>query len=505
MKQRHLAALGAAAIAAAAVLAACGGGGGGSGSVAPGSNITNNAPAGGATTPAAGTLAYAFKITVPAGTTQSTARHIKLVPSNTKSIVFTLNATTGTGTAGSAQGPFGLTATSPGCSQDNAGNINCTLQINAPIGQDIFTATIYSTTNAAAGTQIGSGAVALSVALNAQNQAQLSLNGPIASVALGSDCPSLIVDYFGGCVLGDPAAFYYNDAVARKSQASSRKTTDDTNPFPSSLATMRLFAIALDAGGNPVVNPTTYDQPVTLLLSGSQGLLALNVSYASVSQALSGAPSATSVGDGTVQLWSPLDTVTTSLVPNMTTPCCYSVWASITAGIGPSTPVAPFGTPTPYISPAPVQPTPGPFIEVAVYEPPPPGPITAAISPYSSPGPYSNPLTITNNTVQFLSSCGGGYPCSSSATAWLTDPGFNGQYTVDTTTDPRCAQGAVVGGGTGPVVITSSYDGTDYFYSDWPLWISPENAGFCTINISDGLGNTYQINTSVTTSSVTGQ
>src|ERR1700749_5015658 len=124
MKERNLAL---AAIAAVAILVDCGGGGGGS-TVAPatttggGTGTTISAPS--------GTLKATMKITVPAGAaTSSNSRRIKMGPSNTQSIIFTLNQPTGAGLApGTTQGPFGLTASSPGCTSSNAG-VTCSLSI----------------------------------------------------------------------------------------------------------------------------------------------------------------------------------------------------------------------------------------------------------------------------------------------------------------------------------------------------------------------------------------
>ena len=389
MKERKLAL---AAMAAIAILVDCGGGGGGGSAVAP------SAPAAGGSTPIpttvsapAGTLKATMKITIPHATTSSSsARKIKMIPSNTQSVVFTLVQTDGTGLPnGTIQGPFGLTASSPGCSADAQGNVTCTLSINAPIGNDIFTADIYSSTNAATGTQLGSGAVKFSVAQNAANTTSISLNGPIASILLADDCPisNLVPGFFFavGCVLGDEGSFVAS--VARKAPQGSRPATNAISvPF---LAQTRVFVVALDASGNLIVNPTVYDQPVTLELVNGGGILQLNATYAGVSLPFvnNAASVSTSANGGTIQLWSPLDLVTVTLVPNAT-------------GIAPGYVFGAIGTVPPVPSPSALPSSiPTPFLLVGAAVPPP--------SPTPTPVATPAPLVWTNDQGNPTEASGG--------------------------------------------------------------------------------------------------
>jgi hypothetical protein len=505
MKERTSLAL--AAVAVVAILAACGGGGGGSSAGAP-AGITG-AP--GTTAPTlvapAGTLKATLNIRVPAGAaTSSTSRSIKLVPSNTKAIVFSLLQTTGAGLApGSVQGPFGLTATSPGCSQDAQSNVNCSLQINAPIGDNIFTADIFSSPTAAAGTKVGSGAVKFSVVANATNSAQISLNGPIAKILLVSDCPATNVPFFftNACILGDVNFFNHQQlaATARQGQAIQLKQVVST-PL---LQTLRIVVIALDASGGVIVNPTVYDQPITLeLLSqpNPPSMLALNASYSSVSLPFTNVASAsTAANGGTIQLWSPLDVATVTLVPN----AVGIVEGYVFSSIGTSVPVpvsSPFSFPS-------ASPSMGPYLLV--------GAAMQGATPSPSPTPTPGPLTFTNPQnypvvigidPQFTTTNGTANPTEFIAdfpapVPSLASPGpalpitftfgltsnyaYTGTYTfTDGGTYPGCAASFDIM--TLPGTITAS--GVPFQSTSFPLTLIATSPGTCSITAQDSNGNT---------------
>jgi hypothetical protein len=515
MKERSLAL---AAIAAVAILVDCGGGGGGS-AVAPAPST-----GGGTTSIAAppGTLKATMKITVPAGSaTSSNSRRIKMIPSNTQSIVFTLVQSTGTGlAAGSVQGPFGLTASSPGCSSSNAG-VTCSLSINAPIGTNIFTASIYSSTNAAAGTQLGSGAVQFSVAQNAANTTSISLNGPIAQIVLASSCPSTNLTtnfslFANACVLGN-----FNTFSQQELASSARRPQSIASAAPF-LSSIRVYVVATDTSGNLIINPTVYDQPVTLEMVGAP-LLSLGVSYASVSLPFTNnaATASTTTDGGLIQLWSPLDTVTVSLVPNQVGP----VEGFIFGGIGTVQPVPP-----PFFFPSP-GPSSVPYLLVggAVAGAPTPSPTPVATA---SPGP----LTWTNDRSNYSPSNGGivfttvnrftnptqftadfGMPLPGPSvnpttfTFGLANNANNAAVGVNYTfsdggsPDGNYATGCVAGGmifglpaGTGSsgIANVSVPIGIDL--------VATSNAA-CSITASDGIGNSSYLNISVSSGSITVQ
>jgi len=502
MKERSLAL---AAIAAVAILVDCGGGGGGGSAVAP----TSGAIVGATSTPGlqapAGTLKASMTITIPAAPSgSSSSRRIKMVPSNTKSIIFTLAQTNGTGLApGTVQGPFGLTSTSPGCSVATNGNVTCTLSINAPVGSDIFTADIYSSINAAAGTQLGSGAVQFSVAQNAANTASISLNGPISQIILASNCPtSNVINYFNflnACVLGDVG--YFNSFLLSSARKPAVAFTPPPAPF---LNTVRVFVIALDSSGSVIVNPTVYDQPVTLELIG-QPLLSLTATYAGISLPFTNnaASASTSTNGGTVQLWSPLDVATLAIIPNAT----GYVQGYLFSGIGTAVPV-PFSSSLPSPNPSA---TPGPFLYVgAAVNPgatptPPPTPTptpTPTPVPTASPGPLTwvntaptsafvfNAVNGLSDPTKFTVEFGAPEPMPSSApvtTAYTfglqSNYAFAGSYTIaDGGSLGPCLGGGILSSASSPVAAA----GAPFTPATVTLFLQTTSSASCSLVATDG-------------------
>jgi hypothetical protein len=265
------------------------------------------------------------------------------------------------------------------------------------------------------------------------------------------------------------------------------------------LANVRLFVIALDANGNEIVNPTVYDQPISLgLLTDNTGLMQLNAAYASISQASAGATSASvTANGGIVQLWSPLDQATLTLAPNVS---AFQT-AVIVAGIGTLSLSSPSPIPSslPSSLPSPLPTTsPAPFLYVGADNR---LGMRLSYSYYQSSS--SATITAATNTLQFYNTCGGntGYPCFASVSVDVFEPDYFNGFTIDTTTDPRCA-----GTGNGPIVVI-----TPYYSDNSGFYISPETTGTaqnparCTVYVRDDHGGAIPINTSVTTTSVIGQ
>ena len=318
-----------------ALVSACGGGGGGGSlpSASTGSSGTpgstpisppTNAPSSGATAPPNVTMA--LTVTIPGKKSSSRARGPQYIAPNSGSMTMTLLTVNGVAVTGTAQGPYNLTPgpTNPNCVV--ATNTTCTFQISAPVGTDIFLANTYTTSNGT-GQPLGSGSILLSVKQNAQNSANLSLTGPVNAVQVVS---ATTVLYNGNPV---PAPQCSDCAIARgvgaqaaamtpaqlKSRAASatRKpagaVTSSGPVTPGPVATSsRIFVIALDAAGNQIINPTTFDIPITLTLSLNglpAGQATLSVTYAGLSGEPA-SPASTSSDGGTVVVFAPSDTVT---------------------------------------------------------------------------------------------------------------------------------------------------------------------------------------------------
>jgi hypothetical protein len=214
---------------------------------------TSNAPATNAPLPAGYAVANVI-ITIPKTGSSSFTRKAQTVGAGTASISFTLLQLNGAAATAALQ-TYGLTSNSPGCGTQG-GNLVCSLNINAPIGSDVFLAQTFSGA-AATGSLTGSGAVALTVAQNHANTASLSLDGQVASVYLASSSTFL------GTASQPGAKARRNGAAAVRSAAT--RTVQGT-PNGSTVNSMRIFVIALDSSGNTVLNPSTFDQPIQVQL-----------------------------------------------------------------------------------------------------------------------------------------------------------------------------------------------------------------------------------------------
>jgi hypothetical protein len=240
------------------VLAACGGGGGGGASqapTAPGTPAPTGAPAGYAkasfvvTVPLAGSSSAAkWRAAAAKVHATSSARSPKYIQPGAQSITFTLIKSSNTSvTPGTTSPAYALTASTPGCTtNETAAVIACTIQIQAPIGEDIYSAQVYASTDGS-GTDIGSGATYINVQNNATNTASLTLAGSLATVYLSTSSASV---YNGGA--GDATELAY--------------ITQDANYGPS-VSPARIFVIGLDSQGNQIISPDTFSAPVTLTMA----------------------------------------------------------------------------------------------------------------------------------------------------------------------------------------------------------------------------------------------
>jgi hypothetical protein len=349
----------------AVIVAACGGGGGSS--VAPGTGGTSSgslptstlAPS---TSAPLSTQSVTLSIVIPKSATTSTnVRKVKYIPSNTASLTLALVSVNGTAQSGSAQGPFNLTAPTPtnpnpNCTAGSSGT-SCSFTIAAPIGTDIFTANTFSNSNGTGA--LGSGAIEISVTANARNTASLTLDGPVASVSLfsatngylsnGNPLTQSPLEGEGSLVRAPGHANLTSEQAAAISAALTRRKTAHATgssvrapaqlaptptPAPTTQTSSRIFVIALDSAGNQIINPTTFDIPITLTLALNgtpPNVVSLAVQYAGLSAADSGSQSTANDG-GTITIYSPIDQITMAITANAASqqPFTPSISASYT-------------------------------------------------------------------------------------------------------------------------------------------------------------------------------
>ena len=421
-------------------VAACGGGGGGGGSAAPASNLL---PATSSPLPA-GFATANVTISFPTSSLAS-IRRAQTVGAGTQSIRFTLLQQTGA-SASPAPQTYGLTSASPGCVVA-AGVLTCSLSINAPVGSDIFLAQTYSGTTGN-GTLTGSGAVALSVALNATNRATLSLSAQIASLFLASSSG----------FLGALGSQLPGSHLRRAPRAAGTNVNS-----------MRVFVIALDDAGNPVINPSQFDQPVNLELVypyGGTPDVSLGVQYASGDTSASGSTS-TSANYGSVLVYSPSDVITATLqtVTNGATS------ANIFGNIGSALIASP--APVPSAPPAGVG-----FLAFSINP-------AQAITFYNNFGQTYSPTPITTENLLGLG--------LSSNALQIDEPNFYGVFELMSST---CA-------GIATFSFNSAFD--DYSYSYYSaVGINGLSAGRCSATFDDGNGNSATIPIVVTTTTTNG-
>jgi len=342
IKERYVAAL-----AVIAVLAACGGGGGGGSSSLPssggpgGSVVATATPAVSVTASPSGSLVASVSITLPKGTFASSVRRGQAIGTGTQSIVFTLLQQNGAAATGTPQ-PFGLTASSPGCTLSaQTGNLGCVLPVNAPIGSDVFLAQTYTNSNGT-GSLTGSGALALTVGINATNTATIVLNAQVAAVYVVA----------GGPVLGSAPS-----------------------PAPTTIASMPVFVVAVDSAGNTILNPSAYSSPIYLQLSFYSGYtpdVTLKATYAAndPSPCIPGGTATASTWFANVPICSPSDAVSALLSPTGgANPSFYAYVYGYTSTAG----LAPTPAPSTLPSSLPSQPPSNSFAAINVTYPTPAG------------------------------------------------------------------------------------------------------------------------------------
>jgi hypothetical protein len=359
------------------LLAACGGGGGGAITPAQSGSGGGSGSGSGSGSGTSSTAKVTLSIKIPQTTVAAaTKRFPAYIDPASESMTFSLLASNGVKPAtATVQGPFNLTASSPNCASASGGLL-CTFSIDAPIGNDIFLATTYRSTNGT-GTPLGSGAVALSVAQNATNTANLSLTGPVSSIALLSDSTQL---------------GQYIDAVKR-APAATRKTQATTT-------SSQLAVLAKDANGNVILNPTTYDVPITLTLnltSLASNVVTLTVTYAGLPGEPT-APATVTADGGTVALYAPGDTIT--LTESPTAGNVYGnalVSASFTPQSGPNAGTLQTATPILY----------------DVYP------------------PNQGSIVIAPSSFAFYNLCTTPVACTYSVSPTISEPGYTGAFTIN--------------------------------------------------------------------------
>jgi hypothetical protein len=383
---------------------------------------------------------------MPKGSYAASVRRAQTIGANTQSIVFTLLQVNGAAASDTPQ-TFGLTASSTGCTTDSTTqNLACTLPLAAPIGQnDVFLAQTYSGPNGT-GSLTGSGAVAFNVVRNAVNTASISLSAQVASVYLLTSS-----GYLGP-----------------KPYASSQ-------PASSTVNSMRVFVVALDSANNIILNPSSYDKPITLQLGFPNGApdVTLSATYAAGDQSPcpAGGSASASGAYGYLSICSPSDVVTATLVTAVPNGANYG---NIIGSIG----AAPFyPTPAPGTSPSPL----------------PSNPAGLAYTSFYIASGASGPITLTDSSGKTLTSLETG----SSTYTYITEGGFTGSFTV--TPSAGCSGVANVS------LYYNSYGnvpGVGYTYYGL-ISASGIAAGTCSATVSDGT-NTITVPVTVTTTSVTG-
>jgi hypothetical protein len=320
-----------------AALAACGGGGGGGGSSVPSSSqpAVTPTPAAIAATPTAPALSSGqaiakFSISKNLTTTSSTSRRAQFVDPNTNSITFSLLTSNGVSLSGPLQGPYSLTTGATGCTVSGT-TLTCTFSIAAPIGSDVFLATTYASTDGS-GVALGSGAVTLSVAQNSSNQANLVLTGPVASVVAVSNNSANEDTLWNGSGTFYPitAAQYASYQTASVNRRPQTLATSAPTSAPTVIPSERLYLIAQDVNGSVILNPTTYNVPISVKLALNGG--PANVTLTDTPPAGIGCSTQSVTTDGaSVAVCSPTDVLTLSLINGIASPALAGGLSSINA------------------------------------------------------------------------------------------------------------------------------------------------------------------------------
>jgi len=212
-----------------AALAACGGGGGSSGAPVARTTstpITTAPPSGSGLAPAS------FAIKIPGSGGSSVSRRTQAVNAATTTVSFTLLKTNAAGvTLSGTPSSFDVSASSPLCTAVTGGGRACTIGINAPIGDDIYSVQTFDVN----GNKLGSSAVNLSVLQNVANTASITLGGTIAGVVV---------------------------TTVAASNGDNRVVLDASGQFGP--ASVRVVVIGFDNLGNVILTPDTFSSPITI-------------------------------------------------------------------------------------------------------------------------------------------------------------------------------------------------------------------------------------------------
>jgi streptogramin lyase len=220
--------------AALAFLSACGGGGGSTGSFVPSGSASAGPVAGAAD-------ATSFVIVVPPASPSSSRRPAFVSP-NTGSISIVLQSVNGTANSAGKPTVATIGASSSECASSTAG-LKCTVTVNAPPGDDVFSIATYQSSNAT-GAVLASTTVAAVVGASATS-VTLSLGGVPASLTFSPARLPLVA----------------NGAIQR----------------------VPVVVNAADASGATIVGSTPYQSPVGLQIQNDPAH-ALTLSTPSVSQ-----------------------------------------------------------------------------------------------------------------------------------------------------------------------------------------------------------------------------
>ena len=461
-----------------AVLAACGGGGGG-GSSTPSTSVAPKVAPTTAPTTTAGQSTARFSITVPQKTsTASTRRGVQYIDPNTQSISVSVLSVNGVAVAGPNAGPITLAYGAPGCTPAGPPPpLACSFSFPAPVGNDVFLTTSYS--DPLGTVQLGSGAVLLSILPNSINQANLTLTGPIQSIALASNNSTNFDTLWNGNGVNYPLSYSQYQGY----QSSYNAPQVGPTP-PGGILSERVFVVASDVNGNQIINPTTYNQPIMLTLLQNGG--PANALLTDTPPAGFGSASTANANGQSVAVQSPSDVITLAIIP-ATIPALfsppvsnYSYWStyanfpSLTASLG-----AP----------------PGGFVQVQF-------PFTIEAVPGSLPPlPYYTTAGVTLTTTPYFSpgSSIDLAPGGSSVTVTLNDTAAPGPVTV--TLGAACAPYVSVAPGS---VTLSGNTGT-FTLSPVPLAVPPAGGGAsCTMTLSDGVSTFIPFPVSLTSVAITG-
>ena len=222
------------AICAAAVFAGCSGGGGGSSTLSVTQTAQPQATATATPPVAAKTGTASFTFLLPFQRTANINRKAMYISPSTQSVTVTLLTVNGSAPGTPVNATINIGAMQPGCTPTGV-QVSCDLSVATPLGSDTFSVTTFSGLNAT-GTSLGATTVLYTLYANAANHVTLTLSGTIASLYLFS-----------------PQLFRCSDCSQPKLYAPGQGSTQQALLVP----------VPLDAFGNQIVNPGTYNTPIT--------------------------------------------------------------------------------------------------------------------------------------------------------------------------------------------------------------------------------------------------